>query len=131
MSAHHGKNGALYMSVSGTGPLAYVGQVSEFSLDMAVDTVETSALGAKNKTYVQGLPDIKGTFTAFWNEVDDALFDAADSPDGCKIALYPSLLQPARYWAGPAWVSASLKSGISAAVTVDGTFMANGAWIRA
>jgi hypothetical protein len=131
MAAHHGKNGALYMSTSGTGPLAYVGQVSEYSLDMAVDTVETTSLGSTNKTYVQGLKDIKGSFTAFWNEIDDALFDAADSPDGCQILLYPSLLQPARHFSGPAWVSASIKLGVSAAVTVDGTFMANGSWTRA
>jgi len=131
MAAHHGKNGALYMSVTGTGPLAYVGQVSEFSLDMAVDTVETSALGSKNKTYVQGLADVKGNFTAFWNDVDDSLFDASESPDGCRIALYPSLLKPTQFFSGPAWVSASIKSGIAAAVTVDATFVANGAWTRA
>lgn len=130
MPAHHGKEGALYMSATGTGPLALVGQISEWSLDMATDTVETTALGSPNKTYVLGLKDIKGSFSAFWDDLSDAVFDAADSPDGCKLAFYPSLLVPGQYWTGPAWVSASIKLGVTAATTIDGNFVANGAWTR-
>ena len=128
MSAHHGKNGMLYMTTSGTGPLVLVGQVSEYSLDMATDTVEVTPLGSPNKTYVLGLRDIKGTFAANWDEVDNTVWDATKSQDGCKLAFYPSKLFPAKVFTGPAWVSASLKLGVSAAVTLDGNFVANGAW---
>ena len=129
MSAHHGKTGQLYMSASGTGPLVLAGQVTEWSLDMGQDTVETTPLGAPNKTYVLGLKDIKGTFAANWDEIDNTIFDAANSPDGCKLAFYPNRNFPAKVFHGPAWVSASLKLGASAAVTLDGTFVANGAWV--
>ena len=47
---------------------------------MATDKVETTSLGDANKRYVMGLKDLSGSFTAFWDRLDDVLFDCADSP---------------------------------------------------
>lgn len=130
MSVHHGKNGAAYITIPGS-PAALLMHVSEWSLDQAVDTVETTSMGAANKTYVAGLKDCKGALSGFWDDTDDLLFDAIDSIDGCGLALYPDLAAaPTKFWAGPAWLSGSIKSGVSAAVTFDGNFVANGAWTR-
>lgn len=129
MAAHHGKNAQLYMSIAGTSPLILVGEVTEYSLDLNADTVETTPLGSSNKTYVLGYKDIKGSFAANWDEVSNTIWDAMKSVDGCKVALYPSKLFPAKVFSGPAWVSASLKLGSNAAVTIDGTFVANGTWV--
>ena len=127
--AHHGKSGLLYISTAKAGALAQLALISEWSLDMATDKVETTALGDTNKTYVQGLKDVKGSFTGFFNDQDDALFDAADSPDGVMILLYPVAGLPI-YWTGPAWLDASIKGSVTTAVGVTGTFSANGAWTR-
>lgn len=127
--AHHGKSGLIYISTAAAGALSQLALISEYSLDMTTDKVETTALGDKNKTYVQGLKDVKGTFTGFFNSADDSLFDAADSTDGIQMLIYPVAGIP-DYWQGPAWLDASIKGSVTTAVSVSGSFSANGAWSR-
>jgi hypothetical protein len=127
--AIHGKGGVLYVSETRNGVTKPVCLITEYTLDRTSDKVETTALGDKNKTYVKGLDDVKGTFTGSWDSTDDTLFSAAESPDGVQIEIYPNLDSPACF-KGPAWLDVSLKSGVSAAVSIDGNFSANGSWTR-
>lgn len=106
-----------------------VGNISEYALNMAKDKVEVTSLGDANKRYVMGLKDLSGTFTAFWDRLSDVLFDASDTDAGCFIAIYPSTTS-AQGWEGPAHLDASIKGGVTSAVTIDATFVANGAWTR-
>lgn len=128
--AWHGKDGLLYMSKVRGGPLSIVALLSEWSLDMATDKVETTALSDLNKTYVQGLKDTKGTLSGFWNSLDDTMFDAAESTTGVDILIYPTIVTTTTSFKGPAWLDVSIKGGVNAAVTIEGTFTANGAWTR-
>ena len=125
----HGKEGIVAMKLTAGGTYAAIGLISDYTLNMATDKVETTALGSSNKTYVVGLKDISGSFTAFWDRLTDEIFDAADSPTGCFLAIYPSSTA-AQGWEGPAWMDASIKGGVTSAVTIDATFVANGAWAR-
>jgi hypothetical protein len=97
---------------------------------MATDKVEVTSFLDANKTYVQGLKDISGSLSGFWEDSQDALFDAADSADGVKVYLYPNNLAPTVYFYGPAWVDASITVGVSAAVAVSANLVANGSWSR-
>lgn len=130
MARYHGKGGVVYMSSSGSGTAVSVASLSEWALDQSVDTVEVSAFGDSNKQYVQGLRDVSGSLSGFWEDSQDALFDAAESSDGVKLYLYPSSLAPTIYFYGPAWVSASINVPISGAVTISATFVAAGNWGR-
>ena len=125
----HGKEGIVAMKLTSGGTYAAVGNISEYTLNMATDKVETTSLGDANKRYVVGLKDLSGTFTAFWDRLTDTIFDAADSPVGCYLAFWPSQTS-AQGWEGPAWLDASIKGGVTSAVTIDATFVANGAWTR-
>ena len=127
--AHHGKEGVIAISTTGAGTVAAMELIAEWSLDLATDKVETTALGSPNKTYVQGLKDVKGTFSGFFNSADDSIFEAADSPDGVKIEIWPTVLSEISF-VGPAWLDVSIKGGVNSAVAVDGSFVANGAWTR-
>jgi hypothetical protein len=130
MAVHHGKAGAVMLQID-AGTAKQIASISEWTLDMGKDTVETTGMGAPNKTYVVGLPDIKGTLAAFWDDADDSFFDGIDSETGVTLELYPDkALTPNAKFAGPAWLSGSIKSGVSAAVTLSGNFVANGAWTR-
>jgi len=104
--------------------------MSKWSLDMATDKEEVTAFGDSNKLYVQGLRDIKGSVSGFWDSADDSLFDASESTDGVKLYLYPSALAPTLYFYGPAWLDASIDVDAKGAVTVSGDFVAAGAWGR-
>jgi hypothetical protein len=130
MSRYHGSKGVVYGSIVGTGVAINMISLSSWTLDMATDKQEVTAFGDVNKTYVQGLKDIKGSISGFWDSADDALFDASESADGMKLYLYPSSTAPTIYFYGPAWLDASLSVGAGDAVTVEGNFVANGAWGR-
>jgi len=125
--AHHGNTGLLYMSTSRAGAMQPVALISEWSLDMTRDMVETTSLGDTNKAYVAGLKDLKGSLSAFWTATDDTLFAASESIDGIQLGIYPAAGSPT-FFAGPAWLSVSVKGGVSSAVSIDGTFTGNGAW---
>jgi hypothetical protein len=130
MPPYHGKGGVVYISRTGTSDAQPVGQLSNWSLNMETDKVEVTSFGDANKTFVQGLRDVSGELSGFFNSADDILFDAADSPDGCKIYLYPTTLAPTIFFSGPAWLDASIEVDVNGAVAVTASFAANGAWSR-
>ena len=130
MPPYHGKDAVLYASTTGTGVASLVAQLSKISLDMATDKVPTTSFGDANKTYVQGLRDLKGQIEGFWNSAADALFDASESADGCKLYIYPASTAPTIYHYGPAWMDASLDIDVNGAVKFSASFVANGSWGR-
>ncbi len=130
MSRYHGKAGVVYASATGTGAATNVVYLTSWSLDMATDKVEVTAFQDANKTYVQGLRDIKGSFNGFWDSATDQLFDASESADGIKLYLYPSSDAPTIYFYGPAWLDASINVAVDGAVTLTSNFVANGSWGR-
>jgi hypothetical protein len=130
VARYHGQKGAAYGSTTGTGTAAPFISISAWTLDMATDKVDVTSFQDANKTYVQGLRDIKGTITGFWDSSDDALFDAAESADGLKLYLYPATTAATIYFYGPAFIDASISVSATGAVTVSGNFVANGAWGR-
>lgn len=117
--------------LSATGVAAAVTvRMSEWSLNKQTDKAEVTSFGDANKTYVQGLPDISGALSAFFDDTDDTLFDAAESADGCKLYLYPSSNALTVYHYGPAWLDASITCPVSGPVAVAGNFVAKSSWGR-
>ena len=78
----------------------------------------------------RGTDKVSGEIAGFWNDGEDKLFAGADSTDGVKLYLYPSKNAPSKYFYGPAWLDASIETGVDAAVSINGSFAANGAWGR-
>lgn len=130
MARYHGKSGVVYMSTTGAGAATTTTSLSSWSLDLATDKVEVTAFGDANKTYVQGLKDVKGSFAGFLDDAGLSIFTAADSTDGVKLYLYPSSASPTVYWYGPAWLDASIAVPVTGANTLSGNFSANGSWSR-
>lgn len=130
MSRYHGSKGAVYGSTSAGGAIAKIASLSKWSLNKSTDKVDVTAFGDANKQYVQGLADIKGSLSGFWDSADDSLFDGAESTDGVVLYLYPSAAYPNAYFYGPAWLDASIDVAVSGAVTVSGNYVAAGAWGR-
>jgi hypothetical protein len=125
----HGKGGVIAISATRGGAVVPIALITDWTLDRTSDKIETTSLGDANKTYVKGLDDVKGTFTGQWNSTDDTLFEAAESVDGCQMEIWPNKDSDACF-AGPAWLDVSVKGGVTAAVTIDGSFSANGSWTR-
>jgi hypothetical protein len=130
MARYHGKSGVVYMSTTGAGAATSTVSISGWTGDFSTDKVEVTAFQDPNKTYVQGLKDIKGTITGFLDDAGLSIFTAADSTDGCKLYLYVSSAAPTVYWYGPAWLDASCAVPVSGAATISGNFVASGSWGR-
>jgi len=128
MARYHGKVGVVYMSTTGTGTASSVTAMKSWSLNMPTDKVEVTAFGDSNKQYVQGLPDVSGSLSGWWDDTDDTLYDSMTSSDGVKLYLYPSSGVATKYFYGPAWVDFSINVASDGAVEVSADFVANGAW---
>lgn len=128
MATYPGRKGVIYLSTTGSGTATNVVHLNKWSLDNSTDKIEVTSFGDVNKTYVQGLPDIKGSFAGFFDDTETKVTTAAASADGCKLYLYPSADAPTKYKCGPAWLDASIDVGVSGAVTIAGSFVANGSW---
>lgn len=88
-----------------------------------------TAFGDLNKTYVQGLPDLKGTLSGFWDTSTDPLYTAGISTDGTKLYLYADFTNtPTAYDYGPAWLNTSIDVDVNGAVTMAGSFAASSSW---
>jgi hypothetical protein len=123
-----GRNGLVYLGVGGA---AYaMGALKEWSFDRKVDMIETTCMGDSNKTFVPGLPDMKGTFSGFWDAADDQLFTAAEQTAAVNMYIYPSSTTITKYFYGTAFVDFSLSGGKDKAVEFAGSFAAASSWAR-
>lgn len=119
------------MSTSASGTAVALASQASWSLDLSVDREEVTSFGDANKTYVQGLSDISGDFSGFFDDSDATLYTAAASSDGAKMYLYPNFTSaPTKYWYGLAWVDYKVEAPVDGAVTISGTFGAAGSWGR-
>lgn len=129
MPAAAGKNAAVYVAPNGTGVAVAIGFLSKWTLNRDTDAIPVTSFGDLNKTYVQGLPDLKGTISGFWNSASDPLFAAGASADGTKLYLYPDRLNtPTVYDYGPAWVNTSIDVDVEGAVAISASFVGAGSW---
>lgn len=130
MAVYPGRNGVVYMSTTGAGTASTVVNLSSWSIDRTTDTIDVTSFGDSNKVYVQGLPDVKGSFSGFWNDTETKPFSAADSSTPVKIYLYPASTNTGAYHYGTAWVSASMNTAVSGAAQISVTFAAGSSWGR-
>lgn len=130
MVKYPGRKGAVYMSLTGTAVATPVNGLSTWSVDQSQDNIEVTVFGDANKTYIPGIKDLKGAFSGFWDDAELKIFSGADSADGVKLYLYPSSDRPLSYHYGPAWISASMETGVNDAIKISANFVANGSWGR-
>jgi hypothetical protein len=125
---YHAKDAIVYLAGTSSDEASELLGCSEWTLDMSTDTVEVTAFGDTNKTYVQGLPDVSGSLTVFWRDDENKLFTAQAQSSPVKCYLYFSRNATTRYAYGKAWLSTSLNSAVSGAVSLSANFVAGGPW---
>lgn len=128
MATYAGRKGVVYLSTSASGTASSVLNMNAWTLNMATDKIEVTSFGDANKTYVQGLRDLQGSFSGFWNDAETKPLTGAQSTDGVKVYLYPSSDSPSKYAYGTAWLDASIEVGVNGAVTLSANFAAAGSW---
>lgn len=128
MAVYAGRKGVVYMAADGSAAASSVSSLSMWSLNRETDKLEVTSFGDANKTYVQGLPDLRGEFEGHWNDAETKVFAAAGSTAAVRMYLYPSSDAPSKYAYGLAWLDASIDCGVNEAVKINGSFVAGGSW---
>jgi hypothetical protein len=122
---YHGKTGSV--KIGGT----LVASLNKWTLNAATDKADVTSFGDTNKQYVVGLKDVKGSIGGFFDDSDDALFDAADGGVPVQLDLAPVTSLSTLHWSGPAYLDASIDVPANGAIAVSGDFVAAGNWTRA
>lgn len=129
MSTHAGRTGVVYLAIeSATGVATSCISLNSWTINRATDKFEVTSFGDTNKTYVQGLADVQGTISGFWNDAETKPFGGAASATGVKLYLYPDSTAPTKYAYGTAWLDASINTGVGGAVTISANFAAANSW---
>ena len=126
----HGKEGIVAIKMLAGDAYVAIGNVSDWTLNQDKDRVEITSLGDSNKRYVMGLRNCEGTLSVFGDRTQDVLFDAADTSEPVFLAIYPYGALSTQGWEGPAYFDASIKAGVTSAVTIDCKFVGSGNWAR-
>jgi hypothetical protein len=125
MAERHGKNSQVI--IDGT-----IVKCTQMDLNMTQDQVEVTGFGDTNKRYVNGTADFQATFSGFWTDASDKLFDVVDAAAPVNAYFYPDVSNAAtQYWWGSVLLQASLGSSVSGAVTFSGSAAAQGTITRA
>ena len=78
MSAHAGRTGVVYIAIeSATGVATNTIKLNAWTINRATDKFEVTSFADTNKTYVQGLPDVQGSISGFWDDTETKPFGGA------------------------------------------------------
>src|SRR5262245_15306641 len=131
INRRHGYKGEVSMDASGGDPPTYVqvASMNGWTLDLTRDRVDVTAFQDTNKIYVQGLMDVSGTLSGWWEGIASRpLFDAAMGDTAVALNLVPSTLDPTAFFSGLAYLDASIEVTADGAISISGSFGAAGPW---
>ena len=91
--------------------------MNKWNLDLKRDRADVTSFGDRNKSYVQGLPDIAGSLGGFWDAPNVELFDVALGEEPAFLKLVPSSLDTTYFFSGMAFIDANIDVDSGGAVT--------------
>jgi|KBSMisStandDraft_5_1062788.scaffolds.fasta_scaffold00625_7 hypothetical protein len=121
---YHGKDGQVKIGA------AVAASLNKWTLNAATDKADVTAFGDSNKQYVVGLKDVKGSLGGWFDDMDDALFTAADAGTPVDLELFPVDTLTGLSWKGPAYLDASIDVPANGGISISGDFVAAGNWTR-
>ncbi len=129
MSIKTGRYGTVkYASNGAASPLTSLVSINGWKLSLKTDYEDVSCFGDTNKVYIQGLRDVSGSITGFWNSSSTVLIDAGTAPTPGYLQLAPNSTESAFVFGGLAYLDADIDCTVKGAPKLTGTFKAAGAW---
>ena len=126
MPIFHGRDGVLYASTSATTTASRVLTLTAWTADRSAERTDVTNFDSTNQEEMLGWPALRGTYEGYWNSDETKLFPASQSPDGCKLYLYPTAREPSKYISMLAWLDASIETRVDGVTRVRGSFSAYG-----
>ena len=126
----HGKGGQVLMDPAGGSAVVAVASLSKWDADFTTDKVKVTCFGDPNQVYVQGLPDIKGSYGGFYDPADGlVIFDVIFGSVKPTLHLVPDSATPLVKFGGRALLDGKISVDANGAITIGGGFVAAGAWV--
>jgi hypothetical protein len=117
------------MDPTGGSTAVAVASLNKWELDMSKDHVKVTAFGDTNHVYVDGLPDIKGSYSGWYDPVDGLdIFSIIFGTVKPYLELYPNDADTTNKWAGKALVDGKISVDSNGGVAVSGSFVGAGPW---
>ncbi len=127
----HGRKGRVYLDVVGpSGTATPLPFIASWSLTMATDTDEVTALEDATKVYVAGLPDASGEFGGFFDDSSNQTYTAAIDGIARKFYLYPNATVTSPYFFGTIIVDFRVNAAVSSATQLSAQWKAATAVLR-
>jgi len=125
----HGKKGAMKMDPTGGSSTVIVASISKFDLDLSTEKVPVTAFQDTNRIYVQGLPDVKGSYSGWYDPADGlVIFDVTTGTVAPFLELVPTTDQPLVMFSGKAYVDSKISVDSGGGIAISGSFVAAGPW---
>ena len=127
----HGAHGQVKMDPAGVGGVGavVVAGLDKWELDMSKDHVRVTAFGDSNHVYVDGLPDLKGSYGGWFDPVDGLdVFSVIFGTTKPYLELYPNEADVDIKWAGKGLIDGKISVDANGGVAVSGTFVGAGPW---
>lgn len=127
----HGKHGQVKMDPTGVGgPTAVpVASLNKWDLDMAKDHVKVTCFGDTNQVYVDGLPDLKGTYGGFYDPADGlVIFDVIFGTIAPFLELLPDSTKATMMFSGKGLMDGKITVDSNGGVAISGSFVGAGPW---
>lgn len=133
MARQHGYKGQVLIDPAGGSTYVAVASLNSWTLDMTRDLVDVTAFQDANKQYVQGLPDVKGTYSGWWDPTTTPteIFDVVMGSAAVGLKLVPSSLTATAFFSGLAYLDGSINVAANGAVAISGNWAAAGPWALA
>jgi len=125
----HGSKGRVFMDPAGGSALVVVASLNKWDLDIAKDQVKVTCFGDANHVYVEGLPDIKGSYGGFYDPADGlVIFDVIFGAVKPTLSLVPDFNTPLVKFGGRANIGGKISVDSNGGITIGGSITANGTW---
>jgi len=125
----HGSGGEMQMDPAGGSALVTVASINAYDIDLAKDQAKVTCFRDTNQVYVEGLPDIKGTYKGCYDPAEGlVIFGVIFGTVKPTLRFLPNYLTPLVYFGGKGNVSGKISVDASGAITIGGGFTAAGPW---
>jgi len=127
MAIKSGRNGQVAYDPLGGSAVVPIVSLNAWTGEFKIDYEDVSCYGDTNKVYIPGLMDMGGSLGGFFNSAELALFKAAMQTTPGTLKLTPTVDDPAIFFQGKAYMSATIDCSLEAP-KVSGEWKAAGPW---
>jgi hypothetical protein len=124
VAREHGKAGRFLIGIASGGTAEPLPFIAQWSIDLATDMADVTAMGDTNHVVVAGLPSAKGSVSGFFDGATNQTYTAAVDGVARKFYLYPDFTVTATYFFGTCNIDYKLDSSVTDAVKLSANWAA-------